>query len=135
MDLQRKSLFILRLVVVPLMAIVMLSWSVFWMDKSSVGDRLSVSFIGVLTVVAYMMVLGEILPRISYITLINAFLNISFLIMCVSAIINLRVSFLDRQGKAALGDLLDRRCRWIFPLTYFGLILVSAFIAFLLPPL
>ncbi len=135
MDVQRKSLFILRLVVVPLMAIVMLSWSVFWMDKSSVGDRLSVSFIGILTVVAYMLVLGEILPRISYITLMNAFLNISFLIMCVSAIINLRVSFLDRQGKAALGDLLDRRCRWIFPLTYFGLILVSAFIAFLLPPL
>jgi len=134
MDLQRKSFFILRLVVLPLVIIVILSWSVFWMDKSSVGDRISISFIGILTVVAYQLVLREILPSISYFTLMNAFLNISFLIMCATVIINLRVSFLDRQGKSAEGDQLDRRCRWIFPLTYFGLILFAVFWAFSLLP-
>lgn len=134
MDLQRKSLFTLRLVVIPLMIMVMLSWSVFWMDKSSVGDRFSISFIGLLTVVAYQMMLGENLPRISYVNLIYAFLTISFFIMCTTVIINLRVSFLDRQGKFAEGDLLDRRCRWIFPLVYFGLILAAAFTAFFLLP-
>jgi altronate hydrolase len=39
-------------VVVPalaLMVIVLLTFSVFWMDRSSLGDRLSVSFIGILT--------------------------------------------------------------------------------------
>jgi nitrogen fixation/metabolism regulation signal transduction histidine kinase len=100
-----------------------------------VGDRLSISFIGILTVVAYQMVLGDILPRISYFTLTNGFLNLSFIIMCASVVINLRVSILDRQGKSAKGDQLDRRCRWIFPLIYFGLILVMLFVAFfLLPP-
>ncbi len=42
-DLQRSSFFILRLVILPLIIIVMLSWSVFWMDKSSLGDRIGMS--------------------------------------------------------------------------------------------
>ena len=135
MELERKSFYFVRLVLIPLMFIVMLSWSVFWMDKSSLGDRLSISFIGILTVVAYQMMLSDILPRISYITLTNGFLNLSFFIMCASVVINLWVGVLDRQGKYAEGDLLDRRCRWIFPLTYFGLILVMLFVTFfLLPP-
>ena len=136
MDLQRRALFILRLVMMPLMIIVMLSWSVFWMDNSSLGDRISVSFIGILTVVAYQLVLSEILPRIAYFTLTNAFLNISFFIMCATVIVNLRVGNLDRQGLFEEGDRLDRRCRWMFPMIYFGLILVAIWIAFfLLPPL
>ena len=135
MDLQRRSFFILRLVVLPLMIMVILSWSVFWMDKSSLGDRTSVSFIGILTVVAYQMVLGEILPRIAYINLMNLFLNISFLTICASVIVNLRVSHFDGQGKAEAGDRLDRRCRWMFPMIYFGLLLVAALMAFFLLPL
>jgi hypothetical protein len=121
MDVQRESFFMVRLVIFPLMLIVMLSWSVFWMDRSSLGDRISVSFIGILTAVAYQIVVSEILPHISYMTLMNGFLNLSFFIMCATVVINLVVGALDRQGREEAGNLVDRRCRWIFPLTYFGL--------------
>jgi hypothetical protein len=124
MDVERKSFFMVRLVVVPLVLIVMLSWSVFWMDQSSLGDRINVSFIGILTVVAYQIVLSEILPRISYVTLMNGFLNMSFFIMCASAVVNLWVGSLDRRGQTEVGDRIDRRCRWIFPAVYFGLLLL-----------
>ena len=135
-DLQRRSFFIIRLVILPLIIIVMLSWSVFWMDKSSLGDRISVSFIGILTAVTYQVVLSEILPRISYVTLINdGFLAISFLIMSMTVIVNLRVGYLDRHGKSETGDRLDYRCRWMFPLIYFGFLLVIFWMAFFLLPL
>lgn len=132
-DLQRSSFFILRLVIVPLMVIVMLSWSVFWMDKSSLGDRISVSFIGILTAVTYQVIMSDILPKISYATLFNeGFLFISFFIMCMTIIVNLRVGYLDRHGMSQAGDRLDYRCRWLFPLAYFGALLVVAWIASLL---
>ena len=121
MDVERESFFMVRLVLFPLMLIVMLSWSVFWMDRSSLGDRINVSFIGILTAVAYQIVVSEILPHISYVTFMNGFLNLSFFIMCSTVVINLVVGAYDRQGRAEAGDLVDRRCRWIFPLTYFGL--------------
>jgi len=131
-DLQRSSFFVLRLVIVPLIIIVMLSWSVFWMDKSSLGDRISVSFIGILTAVTYQVILSEILPRISYFTLINdGFLSVSFLIMCMTVIVNLRVGYLDRHGMPEAGDRLDHRCRWVFPVTYFGILLAIVWRAYL----
>lgn len=130
MDVRRESFFMVRLVILPLMLIVMLSWSVFWMDRSSLGDRINVSFIGILTAVAYQIVVSEILPHISYVTLMNGFLNLSLVIMCATVVINLVVGALDRRGRVEAGDLLDRRCRWIFPLTYFGLMGVMVGVAF-----
>ncbi len=128
----RDAFFTLRLVALPLALIVVLSWSVFWMDRSSLGDRISVSFIGILTAVAYQIVVGDLLPHVSYLTLMHAFLNFSFFLMCASVVINLIVASCDKNGKPELGDLIDRRCRWLFPLTYFGLILVTAAVAFTL---
>tara|TARA_R110000850_G_scaffold49672_16_gene122323 strand:- start:2566 stop:3675 length:1110 start_codon:yes stop_codon:yes gene_type:complete len=130
-DLQRRFFFIFRLVIFPLMTIVMLSWSVFWMDKSSLGDRISVSFIGILTAVTYQVIVSEILPRNSYVTLFNdGFLNISFFIMCMTVIINLRVGYLDRHGMSDVGDRLDHRCRWMFPVAYFGVLLAAVWLTF-----
>ena len=130
-DVQRESFYLRRLVVIPLVMIVLLSFSVFWMDRSSLGDRLSVSFIGLLTAVAYQLVMSEQLPRISYVTLMHGFLTLSFLTMCATVVINLVVGALDRRGKSELGDRIDRRCRWGFPLAYFGLLLVMFAVAIL----
>ena len=128
-DVQRESFYMRRLVIIPLVVIVLLSFSVFWMDRSSLGDRLSVSFIGILTGVAYQLVMSEQLPRISYVTLMHGFLSLSFLTMCATVVINLVVGALDKRGQVALGDRIDRRCRWGFPLAYFGLLLVMRAVA------
>ena len=129
-DLQRNSFFILRLVIIPLIVIVILSWSVFWMPKSSLGDRISVSFIGILTAVTYQVILSEILPRISYVTLINdGFLGVSFLIMSMTIFVNLRVGYLDRLGRHEAGDRLDHICKRLFPIIYFGTLLLLAWLA------
>jgi hypothetical protein len=74
--------------------------------------------------VAYQLVMGDVLPRISYFTVMHAFLSLSFVTMCATVVVNLMVGALDKRGSYELGDRIDRRCRWIFPLAYFGLILV-----------
>lgn len=127
---KRDPMFTLRLVGLPLALIVVLSWSVFWMERSSLGDRISVSFVGILTAVAYQIVVGDLLPHVSYVTLMHAFLNFSFFIMCATVVVNLVVGACDRKGKVALGDLIDRRCRYLFPITYLGLLLLAAVISF-----
>lgn len=105
-------------------------WSVFWRDRSSLGDRINVSFIGILTAVAHQIVVSDISPHIAYMTLMHGFLNLSLIIMCATVVINLIVGKLDQAGKVEAGDRLDRRCRWIFPFAYFGLNLVMVGIAF-----
>ncbi len=117
-DVTRSPLHMLRLVLIPLALIVILSWSVFWMDRSSLGDRMSVSFVGILTAVTYQVIISDALPDISYMTFIHGFVNLSFLLTCLTVLANLAVGVADRKGKAALGDRIDRTCRWGFPVGY-----------------
>jgi hypothetical protein len=128
-DVQRQPFYTVRLIVLPLIVIVLLSFSVFWMDRSLLGDRISVSFIGILTAVAYLMVTSDQLPRISYFTLVHGFLNLSFLTMCATVVINLVVAALDKRGEVDQGDRIDQRSRWAFPIAYFGLLFVMFAVA------
>lgn len=129
-EVRRESFFLIRLVVIPLALIVTLSWSVFWMDRSSLADRLNISFVGILTAVAYQIVLGDLIPHVSYFTLIHGFLNLSFFVMCAGAAANLFIWNLDKRGDLAAGDRLDRRFRRFFPLVYLTLNLVMLGVAF-----
>jgi len=124
LDVDRKSFYIFRLVVFPLSLIVFLSFSVFWMERSSLGDRISVSFIGILTAVSYQLLVSDSIAHISYFTLIHGFMNVSFFIMCLTVVVNLVVGSLDKKGLTAVGDRVDYRCRWLFPSAYIGLNLV-----------
>lgn len=123
-DMSRDPFYTLWLVGFPVMVFVMMSWSVFWMDRSSVGDRMDISFIGILTVVAYQIMFSDSLPKISYLSVMMAFMIISFLMMCATVAVNLKVASLDNSGRFEAGNRVDKYCRVIFPLLYFGAIAV-----------
>jgi hypothetical protein len=127
----RDSIFSLRLVVLPLALIVVLSWSVFWMERSSLGDRINVSFVGILTAVAYQNVVSDLLPHVSEVTLMHGFLNVCTVVMAATVVVNLWVGVCDKRGHSGLGDRIDRRCRRLFPLAFAGLVGIITAIAFL----
>jgi hypothetical protein len=114
----RRPGFLLRVIVIPLLILVALSWSVFWMASSQLSDRMAISFLGILTVVAFQIVVSEMLPRIPNFTILSSFLLISYLFLVASVIVNLRVGALDQAGRVDAGNRLDRRCRWMFPLAF-----------------
>jgi hypothetical protein len=117
-DIERDPRYTLRLVGLPVIIFVILSWSVFWMDRSSVGDRMDITFMGILTVVAYQIMFSGSLPKISYPTVLGLFMIISFVTMCASVGVNLRVWVLDSRGLFEQGDRLDQRSRYLFPMLY-----------------
>ena len=129
-EVKRRPFFMLRLVVGPLALIVLLSWSVFWMERSSLGDRMAVSFVGILTAVAYQSLVSEITPHIAYITFLNAFMVMSMLLMSATVAVNLIVAVCDKRGNPVLGDHIDRGSRWVFPLISAGLISRACLLTF-----
>ena len=129
-EIARQPGSMLRDVVIPLVILVTLSWSVFWMDRESLGDRMDISFVGILAVVAFQMVVSNILPRISYLTLMGTFLFLNYLILFASVVVNLVVGRLDRSGRSFLGDRVDQVSRWAFPLSYVGLNLAAGVYVF-----
>ncbi len=56
-----------------LMMLVMLSWGVFLIDPADIGNRLAVSITLLLAAVAFAFVTGGLIPRVSYLTLLDLY--------------------------------------------------------------
>lgn len=125
LDVVRRPGFMIRVVIFPMVLLVALSWSVFWMDRESLGDRMSISFLGILSVVGYQLTVSNALPKINYFTLLSAFIYVSFVTTCASVLVNLRVGRLDRAGRTSAGDRVDRVCRWAFPAGYVTALVIT----------
>jgi hypothetical protein len=115
---ERQPTHVLVSIILPMVILVSLSWCVFWMDEEALADRVNISFIGILSVVAYYFVIQDSVPKISYLTLIDGFIITTFVILALSVVISIAVDKLNKAGRGAAGDRLDRTCRWAFPLGY-----------------
>ena len=131
LEMAREPAHMLQVVVLPLTVLVILTFSVFWMDRESLGDRMDISFIGILTVVAYQIIVSDAMPGIAYFTLMSAFLLSTYFVLALGVIVNLVVARLDQSGRRLLGDRLDRTCRWLVPVTFFGVNALSGSYFFL----
>ncbi|MDJ0850434.1 MAG: hypothetical protein QNK04_18845 [Myxococcota bacterium] len=118
LEIARRPAHVVVSIITPLIILVSLSWSVFWMDQASLTERINITFIGILSVVAYYFVVLDSVPEIAYLTLMDGFLLATFLLLAAGTIVNVVVDRLDRSERGTTGDRLDRACRWAFPLGY-----------------
>jgi len=116
--LKRRNGQIIWNILFPLLVLVSMVWSIFWLDCDSLSDRLNISFIGVLTIVAYQFVVIDHMPRMSYLTFTDTLLLGSFLITTATILQSLFLGSLIRHGHRERADRIDWHCRWIFPLCY-----------------
>ena len=117
--------------ILPLVVLVCLSWIVFWMDEESMTDRINVSFIGILSVVAYYFVIQDSIPNISYFTLIDCFIIVTYFILAASVLVSVVVDKLNKSDKVEMGDKIDHTSRWAFPAFYISITLIITMIFFM----
>ena len=123
----RKPGFVIWFIIVPLSMIVLLSNSVFWIDRELIGNRLDILFIGLLTIVAYQSLAAESLPSVSYFTLINGFVYVGYLTMVTSILSNIWLYNLNRHEAVAKAKHFNQLCRWAIPTGFLVLNLILVF--------
>jgi len=122
---KRLSGFYFWKVFLPLIIILAISWSVFWMHgESTVIPRVSLSMLGFLTTVSFGFFIGTNLPRVSYLTFMDSFLVGMYILVFLAVVEVLTTGFFIRTGKEARALLLNRRARWVFPVALLIHILV-----------
>lgn len=114
----RDPAYYVTKVIVPLSLIVCISWAVFWMDQSNLADRMSISFTGVLTSVAYQYIVSESLPRHIYNTFLDNFVLFSFGLMVLTIVENIFVNVMYTRNKIYQSKRVDQACRLIFPVLF-----------------
>jgi hypothetical protein len=117
-------------IIFPMVLLVALTWCVFWMDEETLSNRINITFIGILSVVAYYFVILDSVPEVSYLTLIDAFVIATFLVLAAGVVLTVVMESSAHKHDAALRARVDRICRWAFPSAYAMSTMVLALVFF-----
>src|SRR5712671_331269 len=108
------SHYILK-VMFPLVLIVIMSWSVFWMDPIHSSAQINIAITSMLTLIAYRFATDNQLPRLPYMTRLDAFILMGTVLIFFSLIEVITTTILETNHRARLAKAIDRCCRLIFP--------------------
>jgi hypothetical protein len=117
----REPRFFVYEFIVPLIFIVLMSWTVFWINVDDFSERQGVAITSMLTIIAYRFALGEHLPQIEYLTRFDVFLFgcTTFVLMSLGEVTVVHRS--QTVGKTASARTMDFWWRLAYP---------GAFVAF-----
>jgi len=119
---ERGSSYYIWTMIVPLLLIVFMSWSVFWINPQHFGAQLGVSTTSMLTLIAFRFTLRTILPPVAYLTSMDIFLTGSSILIFIALVETVATSVLAERGRNGLAMHIDRWSKILFP---FMLILVA----------
>src|SRR6478609_2792839 len=105
-------------VILPLILIVMMSWSVFWTEPTNSNSQFSIAVTSMLTLIAYRFAVDTQLPRLPYMTRLDVFFLVGTLLVFFSLIEVLVTTILDNNDQVARAKKLDRYCRVIVPVIF-----------------
>ncbi|WP_204106839.1 MULTISPECIES: hypothetical protein [Spirulina sp. CCY15215] len=74
------------------------------------------------------LIVSDILPNHIYNTFLDGLILLSFVMLVLTIIENITVNMLCLQGKETSANSIDNVCRWLFPLTYLGLLGILALV-------
>jgi hypothetical protein len=108
--------FVYRLMI-PLVLVVIASWSVFWLRPTSTG-RFGVTFTAILTVVAFNFIVTGKLPSVPELTYLEALFGLSFILLLLVVVENTIIDHLTGAERFQAAVRTDRISRVLFPLLY-----------------
>jgi hypothetical protein len=124
-ELTRRSAFFVWKVIVPMVLVVLMSWSVFCIDPKNIGAQLSVSVTAILTLIAFQFSVAQLLPTLPYLTSLDEFTIGADFMVFLAFMETIVTSFLQDKGKEYWSDRIDYLARFIVPVLFIGLIIFT----------
>ena len=93
----------------------MMSWGAFYIDPTHAGAQIGVATSSMLTLIAYRFMLGQLIPRLPYMTRLDHFTlgsNILVFLTLAAVIVTTNLA-LPQKEKIAIK--IDIWCRFVFP--------------------
>lgn len=122
---ERKSNFYLFSFIIPLIFIILMSMSCFWLHRQSLSAKVSVVVTSMLTLIAWRFTITGSLPKLSYLTRMDILIFFSTALIFLTILEVVLGAFLASHKKEHLADRIDLHSRWVFPVVYLIVFLVS----------
>jgi len=127
---KRRNAFYLWKVFFPLLLMVLVSWTVFWVTTEEFDWQMKIPIATMLSMIAFEFAIVRDLPRVGYITFVDATILTSFTFVFLTIIELIAVHVLIREKMEAAGEKIHKASRWAFPATYFVTLIILVLIFF-----
>jgi hypothetical protein len=118
-DVKRRSSFYLWKVFLPLLLMVFLSWAVFWIEASDLSNQITVAVTTILTVIAFAFAISATMPRLPYLTYIDAFFLECYIYVFLAVVELMTVHVTHRsEVRRDLGLRIRKYSRFVIPAAF-----------------
>jgi hypothetical protein len=120
-SIQRRPLYYVYTMILPLFAVVGMAYAVFWIDPENFGIQIAVASTSMLTVVSYRIAAVQILPRTAYFTDLDQFIAGSTVLVFLALVSTVLTGIIYRRGDAGRARRIDGYGRYAFPAAFLAL--------------
>ncbi len=118
---ERNSSYYIYKVIAPIILILLVCWSVFWLKSEQIESRLTVSIVCLLTLIAYNFIVDENIPKLSYLTALDQIILSSYFFASIPTVLSIYFST-QKEGSTILSY--QKQIRLLGPLLYLLIILL-----------
>lgn len=119
----RRSGFYLWKILLPMILLAVIPWSVFWYKVQDFSGQMSIPLGIMLSLVAFQFAIARDLPRVGYLTFLDALLLNSFFFVFLCLLEITLAYIIQAEGRRPLAERIRCNARWIFPVAYFSTLL------------
>jgi hypothetical protein len=111
----RRVEYFIYQIIVPMILIVAMSWTVFWLNPMHSGTQISVAVTTMLTLIAFRFAAGMDLPKVDYMTKLDFFVLGTTVLIFTTLLQAIVTASMADSGDLVTARKIDLWCRWIFP--------------------
>ena len=122
LEVERISAYYIYKVILPIIFLWAISWSVFWVRGSQLDAKVNVTIVCLLALIAYNFIIDEDLPKLSYLTFLDAFILLSYFFTGIATVLCV-YSYVRHTKSGKDLTVVDEYAHIYGPLLYFILLL------------
>lgn len=118
---ERRVLYYVYTMLLPLMVIVGMAYMVFWIDPANFGTQIAVASTSMLTVVTYRIAAVQTLPRTAYFTDMDIYIAGCTVLVFLALVATIVTTVMFRRGHDTAARRIDVYGRYAFPAAFLAL--------------